>query len=48
MDIKPAAEKIIKHLDADNVQVHPDRFKHTFMQWLENLRPRCISRQLWR
>lgn len=48
MNIDPAAKKIIKHLDNDDVKVHPERFKHTFMQWLEDLRPRCISRQLWR
>jgi len=25
----------------------PERFNKTFYQWLENIQPWCISRQLW-
>ncbi len=46
MNVKPAAEKIIKWLEDDDVNIHPDRFKHTFMQRMEDIKPWCLSRQL--
>ncbi len=46
MNVAPAAEKIMTSLEQDEVKVHPERFKHTFNQWLEDIRPWCISRQL--
>ena len=31
----------------DKVDFIPQRFEHTFNQWMENVRDWCISRQLW-
>ncbi len=29
------------------VRFHPERFTKVYLDWLENIRPWCISRQLW-
>jgi valyl-tRNA synthetase len=29
------------------VRFHPDRWARVYLDWLENIRPWCISRQLW-
>lgn len=29
------------------VTILPDRFAKTYLQWIDNLRPWCISRQIW-
>jgi valyl-tRNA synthetase len=29
------------------VRFHPDRYARIYLDWLENVRPWCISRQLW-
>ncbi len=29
------------------VRFHPDRWSRVYLDWLENIRPWCISRQLW-
>ncbi len=29
------------------VKFHPDRWSRVYLDWLENIRPWCISRQLW-
>jgi valyl-tRNA synthetase len=47
MNTRPAAEKLIHHLDESDMQVHPERFVKVFNDWLEKLRPWCISRQIW-
>lgn len=46
MNVKPAAEKIMHHLDEWDVAVYPDRFVKTFSHRLEAIRPWCISRQI--
>ena len=40
---KPAIE-ILKN---EELQFVPDKFNKTYLQWLENIRDWCISRQLW-
>ncbi|GAK03189.1 valyl-tRNA synthetase [Geomicrobium sp. JCM 19037] len=49
VDMKPLAEAAMKlQADADDkVTFVPERFERTYMQWLENIRDWCISRQLW-
>lgn len=46
--MKPLAQAV---LDAQKTDQHidfvPNRFEHTFNQWLENIEDWCISRQLW-
>ncbi|MED9947269.1 MAG: valine--tRNA ligase [Peptacetobacter hiranonis] len=41
------AELAIKILNDKELQFVPDKFDKTYLQWLENIRDWCISRQLW-
>lgn len=41
------AEPAIKILNDKKLQFVPDKFDKTYLQWLENIRDWCISRQLW-
>jgi len=34
-------------VDSDAVKILPERFENTYYRWIENLRPWCISRQIW-
>jgi valyl-tRNA synthetase len=29
------------------IELHPERFRKVYLDWMENIRPWCISRQLW-
>ncbi len=41
--VKPAIENVVN----DNIKFSPQRFKNTYMHWMENIRDWNISRQLW-
>jgi len=46
--MKPLAEQAIaKQKSGDGVNFVPDRFEKTYLNWIENIRDWCISRQLW-
>lgn len=46
--MKPLAERAIElQKSADKVRFVPDRFEKLYMDWIENIRDWCISRQLW-
>ncbi|CAM3501738.1 valine--tRNA ligase [Marinicrinis lubricantis] len=46
--MKPLAEKAIEAQKAGHgVHFVPDRFERTYLNWIENVRDWCISRQLW-
>ncbi|WP_028611833.1 valine--tRNA ligase [Paenibacillus harenae] len=46
--MKPLAEAAIAAQKAGKgVQFVPDRFEKTYLNWIENVRDWCISRQLW-
>lgn len=46
--MKPLAEKALQNQKtADRVNFIPERFEHTFEQWMENVHDWVISRQLW-
>ncbi|CAM3612647.1 valine--tRNA ligase [Erysipelothrix urinaevulpis] len=45
--MKPLAEAVLDHQSEEKIEFYPDRFNHTFHQWLENIEDWCISRQLW-
>ena len=47
MKTDTAADKLLHWLDEDELTVHPQRFDKTVRHWLENIRPWCISRQIW-
>jgi len=48
VDVSEAAKASIEAVKSWVVKIHPDRFNKTFFEWLENIKPWCISRQLWR
>ncbi len=45
--MKPLAEPAIKVVKDGTVKFHPDRWKKVYLNWMENVRDWCISRQLW-
>ncbi|MDB4867443.1 MAG: valine--tRNA ligase [Cohnella sp.] len=46
--MKPLAERAIESQKAgQGVNFVPDRFEKVYLQWIENVRDWCISRQLW-
>jgi len=47
VDMKPLAEKALASTREGRVKFVPDRWNDYYCRWLENVRPWCISRQLW-
>lgn len=47
VDMKPLAAPAIETVRQDKIRFHPDRYKAIYLHWMENIRPWCISRQLW-
>ncbi|WP_040731093.1 valine--tRNA ligase [Paenibacillus dendritiformis] len=46
--MKPLAEAAIEaQKNGKGVRFVPERFEKTYLQWIENVRDWCISRQLW-
>lgn len=46
--MQPLAEAAIAaQKDGDGVKFVPERFEKTYLNWIENVRDWCISRQLW-
>ncbi|MEA3337456.1 MAG: valine--tRNA ligase [Chloroflexota bacterium] len=43
----PMAEMGLAAVRSDRIKIIPERFTKVYYHWLENLRPWCISRQLW-
>ncbi|MBB6729305.1 valine--tRNA ligase [Cohnella zeiphila] len=48
VSMKPLAEKAIaSQKSGQGVNFVPERFEKVYLQWIENVRDWCISRQLW-
>jgi valyl-tRNA synthetase len=47
VDAKPLAEMGLAAVRNGRIQIVPERFEKVYYNWLENIRPWCISRQLW-
>ncbi len=48
VSMKPLAERAIENQKSGSgVGFVPDRFEKVYLQWIENVRDWCISRQLW-
>lgn len=45
--MKPLAEPAIKAVKEGKTQFVPDRFTKIYLNWVENIRDWCISRQIW-
>jgi len=46
VDVKEAADASFEAIDSNKINIVPQRFKKTFYQWLGDIQPWCISRQL--
>ena len=47
IEMKPLAEPAIEVAKNGTVRFVPERFKGTYLHWMENIHDWCISRQLW-
>ncbi|MCD5414505.1 MAG: valine--tRNA ligase [Clostridiales bacterium] len=45
--MEPLAKDAIEAVKDERIKFVPDRFSKTYLNWLENIRDWCISRQLW-
>ncbi len=45
--MKPLAEEAIRVVKDGQTKFVPERFSKTYLNWMENVRDWCISRQLW-
>ena len=45
--MKPLAEEAIRSVNEGETKFVPERFTKNYMNWMENIRDWCISRQLW-
>src|SRR5215217_2534098 len=41
--VKPAIEAVT----SGRIRIHPENWTRVYLNWMENIRPWCISRQLW-
>ena len=47
VDVKPLAERVIEATKAGKIRIVPETWAKTWFNWLENIQPWCVSRQLW-
>src|SRR3954466_13508698 len=47
VDVKPLAERAVAAVRAGETRFVPENWEKTYFQWLENIEPWCVSRQLW-
>jgi valyl-tRNA synthetase len=47
VDVTPMAQMGLAAVRNGRIQIIPKRFEKVYYNWLENIRPWCISRQLW-
>jgi valyl-tRNA synthetase len=47
VDVKPLAERVMEATRSGAIKVVPESWSKTWFNWLENIQPWCVSRQLW-
>jgi valyl-tRNA synthetase len=47
VDVKPLAEKALAVVKRSDTSFVPKNWEKTYFDWLENIEPWCVSRQLW-
>lgn len=47
VDAKTLAEPALRAVEEGNTQFVPENWANTYFNWLRNIQPWCISRQLW-
>ena len=45
--MRPLAEEAIKVVKDERIKFHPARWTKVYLNWMENIRDWCISRQIW-
>jgi len=45
--MKPLAEPAIKAVEDGSIKFYPDRWTKVYLEWMNNIRDWCISRQIW-
>ena len=45
--MKPLAAPAIEAVESGKIKIHPQRWNKVYMNWMENIRDWCISRQIW-
>ena len=45
--MEPLAKPAIEAVTSGKIKFHPARWEKTYMNWMENIRDWCISRQIW-
>jgi valyl-tRNA synthetase len=47
LDVRPLAEKAVAAVEADRTRFVPEQWRNVYYNWMRNIHPWCISRQLW-
>jgi valyl-tRNA synthetase len=47
LNVAPLAEKAIAAVEAGRTRIIPEQWENVYFNWLRNIHPWCISRQLW-
>ena len=47
VQVAPLAERAIEAVTSGRINIVPERFTKVYLNWMENIRDWCISRQLW-
>jgi len=45
--MNPLAEPALRAVQDGRIKFYPDRWRKVYMNWMENIRDWCISRQIW-
>ncbi len=47
LNVEPLAKKAVKAVEDGRTKFVPELWSKTYMHWMKNIKPWCISRQLW-
>ncbi len=47
VDVKPLAQKAIQAVRTGKTRIIPPTWEKVYYEWMENIRPWCVSRQIW-
>ena len=47
VNVAPLAERVMKATRSGEIRIVPETWSKTWFNWLENIQPWCVSRQLW-
>ncbi len=47
VEAKPVAQPAIEAVTSERIRIIPEHFTKVYLNWMENIRDWCISRQLW-